>query len=359
MQLLVEIDKFLRWWADGLALVVPQRWRDRQQRLKQYLLVHVNEGEISIEHFADGSDRPANRQSISTAEDADRSRAREWFAKSHQLAALPTILRLPFDRILVKRLRYPNAVRDDLANVISFDIDRQTPFSRNDVYFDFDIVSDTDSTEHIEVDLLLIPKKEVEPLESIVHSLGLRLTAIDITGRTFESGVNMLSDRTAQEDDKSPYRLRFALFVLWMVLVALIPGKQILDAETTITQLVEQERAGLAAVRPLNKLREEHARLIDKLSFFDQLQSKHVAALDLLNEVTHLLSDTTWIRRFDLKNDTLILQGESNNAAEIPGVLEASPSFSSPEFSSPVTRNNATGSDRFQIVVAVDASERR
>ncbi len=357
MRLLDNIDKFLCWWAEGLALIVPKRWRDRQQRLKQYLLLSVSDDQILVEHYEDGSERPTDRRTISITDDADRGRTREWLAKPHQLSALSAVLRLPFERILVKRLRYPKSVRDELASVVSFDIDRQTPFSIDDVYFDFDDVTSATGAEHIDVDLLLVPKREVEPLESIVRNIGLRLTTIDIEGRTFETGVNLLPDQPAQKNEQSPYRLRFALFVLWMILVAFIPGKQIRDAETTIAQLEKQERTGVVAARPLNALRAEHARLLDKFSFFNQLQTSHVAALDVLNDVTQLLSDTTWIRRFDLKDGTLMLQGESSNASEIPGILEASPRFSAPKFSSPVTRNNATGDDRFQIAVSVGAGD--
>jgi general secretion pathway protein L len=148
------------------------------------------------------------------------------------------------------------------------------------------------------------------------------------------------------------------LFALWMMLVALIPGKQIFDSETTIERLEAQERTSVDAVRSLNEIRGEHARLIAKLNFFNQLEAEHVATMDLLNEVTTLLSDNTWVKRFDLKNDKLTIQGESNKASEIPGILEGSTIFSAPKFSSPVTRNNATGHDRFQIVVTIDSSAR-
>lgn len=359
-RLLDEIDKFLSWWADGLSLIVPERWRNRRQRLKRYLLLHLDDDEVVVEHFEQSAEVPATRRSIPIRDGADQSLAREWFLKSPQLLTLPTILRLAPSRVLVKRLRYPSTVRDDLKNVISFDIDRQTPFSREDVYFAFDDVTTNDKSEHRDVDLFLIPKVDLESIESILNRLGLRPTIMDIEGRTFfQTGVNLLPDQAVQNHEAPPHRLRFALFVLWMILVALIPGKQIIDSEVIINHLENQERTGIAAVRPLNKLKEDHARLVEKLNFFDELETEHIRAIDVLNEVTQLLSNNTWIRRFDLKNGTLTLHGESNNAAEIPGILEASERFEAPKYSSPVTRNNATGSDRFQIIVTIDTSDRR
>ncbi len=357
--MLSEFDKFLRWWAEGLSLIVPKRWRDRRQQLKQYLLLYLTEHELVIEHHHGGTGKALERRSLSLSEGANQNLARDWLAKSPQLLALPTILRLAPESVLVKRLRYPTAVRDDLKNVIAFDIDRQTPFAREDVYFDIDDVTNDNNAKHLQVDLIVVPKKDLEPLNSILSAVGLRLSVIDVANRTFvESRVNLLPNQEIWRNNSPRYRLRFALFFLWMTLIALIPGKQILETEATIKLLERQERSGIAGVKSLNELRQEHARLTAKLSFFDQSEARHIATTGILLEVTRLLSDDTWVRRFDFKNDTLTLQGESTKASEIPAVLEGSPIFSAPKFSSPVTRNNATGNDRFQIVVSVEPGGR-
>jgi len=351
-----KFDNFLQWWADGLAQIAPTRSHARRKQFKQHLLLHFDDDEILIEHFAGVGDEATTRHSISIGNEPDKRDAREWLARSPEMLVLPTVLRLQSHRILVKRLRYPTTVRADLRNVISFDIDRQTPFSRKDVYFDFHEIATRDTSTHIEVDLFLIPKKEIQPLESIVKELGLKLTAIDTVGPAFESGVNLLPVQRENKRNQSPRRVWFALFILWLSLVTLIPIKKILDSNAAISRLEKQEEIGNATIQPLKELQGRYALLVKKSDFLNQLSSKHAGALDLLSEVTNLLSDNTWIRRFEFKNGTLRLQGESTNASEILGILEGSPRFSSPTFSSPVTRNNSNGSDRFQIAVSVATS---
>ncbi|HCU90360.1 MAG TPA: hypothetical protein DGR97_10465, partial [Gammaproteobacteria bacterium] len=346
--LLDKFDNFLQWWADGLAQIVPTSWGSRHKQLKQHLLLHYNEKELLIEHFAQVADEATTRHLISTYDESDKKNVQEWLAKSPELSTLPTILRLQSDRILVKRLRYPAAARADLRNVISYDINRQTPFSREDVYFDFEEIATKDASAHIEVDLFLIPKKELEPLESTIKALELRLTAIDISGPTSVSGVNLLPIQSEKKCNQPPYRIWFGLFILWLSLITLIPVKLILDSNATIIHLEQQQKNGITTIQPLKELRDRYAKHVNKSKFLNHLRSKHIGALDLLGEITNLLSDNTWIRRFEFKNGTLRLQGESTNASEILGILDGSPRFSSPTFSSPVTRNNSNGSDRFK-----------
>ena len=351
-----EFDKFLHWWAEGLALAVPQRWRERQQRFKQYLLVHGEGDQITVEHYHQGTARPLATHLVSMHDPIGQHTIGEWLAKDPRLGTLPVILRLAANSILVKRLRYPAAVQDDLATVIAFDIDRQTPFSREDVYFDHAKVDLDHLAEHVEIDLLVVPKREVEPIEAMLEGVGLQLSIIDVADRTFfDQRTNLLPEPKALRSNRPPYRRRFALFMLWMVLIAMIPGKQLIDARSTISHLEEEERNARATVHSFNEIQDQHRRIVSKLNFFHQLEAKHTPAIDLIEEISRLLGDNTWIQRFDLKEGTLTLQGESDKASEIPGILEDSATFSSPRFSSPVTRNNTSGRDRFQVVATVDA----
>ena len=354
IHLLDKFDNFLRWWSDGLTLIVPQRWRERQQRIKEYLVVRRDNDQIVIEHCQPETNNSTTRHVVSINDSTDHKRARERLKNSPRLKMLPVILRLTPDSVLVKRVRYPATVRDDLRHIIAFDIDRQTPFARDDVYFDYSEISGPETDKHIEIDLVVVPKRVTEASASVLDSIGLRLSIIDITDRTFfDRQINLLPNPEIWRNGHRPYRTRLALFIVWLTIIVLIPGKQLLDTSNTIERLEADEGVARTAVRGLNELRDQHTRLVGKFNFFRQIDTEHSRTIELLHEITLLLSDNTWIRRFDLKNGTLTLQGESDNASDIPGILEGSELFSSPRFSSPVTRNNATGKDRFQIVVAV------
>jgi len=351
----VDFDSFLQWWGDGLSLAT--RLRGRQPRFKQHLLVRTDGDSLTIEHYRSGSDAPLSRHSVATGESSGLQRIDSWLGQHPEFRSLPVIVRLEAGDVLVKRLRYPKAASGNLHTIIGYDIDRQTPFARDDVYFDFVQHEPVDDSDHIAVDLLVGPKREIEPLETLLRDHALRLSVIDTENRTYEDGVNLAPESSTWKEDRAHYRLRFTLFMIWMILIGAIPAKQVFDTGRTIKRLEAQERSALADIRDLNGIREAYQRIVEKRDFVARREAQRIPVVALLNELTKLLPDGTWIQRFDLKNELITLTGESDQASEIPGIVASSQWFTAPRFSSPVTRNNLTGNDRFQIVFSIDAEQ--
>lgn len=355
-RLLDELDKFLLWWARGLGLLIPARWRERLDQPKTFVLLQRNDADLEIEIYRDGSAKPAARYDVSASDTSAHASIRQQLASFAAPNAPPVILRLRDDEVLQKRLRYPRTVHKDLANVVAFDIDRQTPFAREDAYFDYALVEDESSSEHIALDLFVVPRNTLTGLDPLFSAIGLKPNIIDVTRATFfENATNLLPAAPAAHSNQPKYRLQFALFFLWLLLIAFVPGKQALEARATIEALSEREANARNAVKDINALRQKHAASAKKSAFFDTLETQRVSVIAMLDEVTRLLGDDTWIRRFDFKDGKLNLHGESSRASEIPGILEGSSMFAAPQFSSPVTRNNATGKDRFQLKVTVNS----
>lgn len=354
LPLRIELETFLIWWAEGLALALPRSWRERCSTVRRYLLVRELGEEVVFESIESKQNEPAARMSVPAIGDWDRAALLTWLHE-HELTGGPVIVRTATNRVLEKRVRYPAAKETDLYNIISFDIERQTPFSRNDVYFGYVRRDDPQSGGHTDLDLIVLPKRDIEELLRKVRTLDLEPAVLDVDGRDFfEHAVNLLSQQSDPLNLRPNYALRFALLFLWLGLIGLVPVKQAYDTNHVAEKLERQERKALAEVRALNDLRDEYNRLREKRMFFRNLVREHTSSLQLLNELTETLDDETWIQRFDFKNDRVTLQGESSNASDLPSVIGASNQFSAPRFSSPVTRNNASGLDRFQLTVQVE-----
>lgn len=352
-----ELRQFLTWWADGLALALPRRWCDPKARINRYLCVRQIDDAVVAE-LVNARDGKAESR-VDLDPEQDPARVHNWLDQLGERAALPVILRIPRERVLVKRLRYPAAAADDLREVIAFEIERQTPFQRSEIYFDAVRAAQAPAKTQITVDLLVIPKRDLAPAMTAVRAFNLELAAIDVEGMSYvDTGVNLLPASESTVSLRPNYALRFALFITWLVLIGFIPARQVHDTQREIARLEQMERRALAAARDVNTLREEYDHLASKRSFLRQLERKHASSLQLLNDLTVTLSDDTWIQRFDLRNGQLTLQGESARATELPNILEASARFSAPRFSSPVTRNNSSGLDRFQLMLTVQAGER-
>ena len=75
-----------------------------------------------------------------------------------------------------------------------------------------------------------------------------------------------------------------------------------------------------------------------------------VAVLDTLSK---LIKDDTWLAYAQYASGQLQMQGESPAASTLISVLEASDIFANAKFVSPVTRDNVTKMERFQITVDI------
>lgn len=357
--LTIELQKFLAWWAEGLALALPLHWRGAKRKIERYLLVVSTPTGAELELVEPPSTVGRRRLPLPDAK-RDAGRVREWLDATPRLDSIPVVVRVPRDRALIKRVRYPAASDSELRNLISFDIERQTPFQRGEIYYDFVRRESPAAPTESVVDLIVVPKKDLDPLLQRVAALGLEVTAADCDTLTYgDANVNLLPSAAGGAPLRPSYGSRFALFILWMALIGFIPGKQVYEAGREIDRLETRERDALAAIRDINVLREEYNRLTARQAFFQRIEREHVSSLRLLSDLTQTLDDDTWLQSFDLKNGQVTLQGESGKASELPNILEASERFSAPRFSSPVTRNSASGLDRFQLQLTIEFGDTR
>ena len=75
--------------------------------------------------------------------------------------------------------------------------------------------------------------------------------------------------------------------------------------------------------------------------------------VELIDEISRILPDHTWIARLDLSDDELQIQGQSSASSSLIGIIESSPWFENARFGSPVVQIAGTETDRFHITATV------
>ena len=87
------------------------------------------------------------------------------------------------------------------------------------------------------------------------------------------------------------------------------------------------------------------------------LQSR-TSMISLLEQTTRLLPDHTWLVSLQVANDRMTLEGRSLEATSLVTLLNDAPGLSDARFNAPVTRDPATGADRFRLGAAIDRPAR-
>ena len=263
----------------------------------------------------------------------------------------PLTIGMPAAPVLRKRLSLPLAARANLEGLLGFEIDRETPFASDEVYWTYELERGPPAHGRIGVELIMVPRAVVDPVLAAARRAGLDPVAVAASlGAESWTAIRLANGSRMHHLGRrqSLVALASAACVLGAVAAVLPFIRQQLDfagAETALAALTVQAQEA-AALR----------QLIDRASaaaeFLASERGRTGSALAALAAVTRALPDTTYLTAFSLRGGRLTLTGLSPGAAGLVSSLAGSPAFRDPAFASPVVQSEG-GLELFTITVAL------
>jgi general secretion pathway protein L len=328
-------------WRRQLGTCLPQTLRNLLLGRDQRLLVSPQGGEARIDLAEDDVRRPLGDLPLVGGGTLPQSPGR--LAGQHQR----TVILLPADQVLQRSLSFPPQVRENLQQVIRYEVDRLSPFQAEQVFFDVRLSGTSRRGDRILVELALCRRDRVEP-----WLRRLRQTGSPVDQVTWEDAwpkANLLPPGERPRRGTGGWRLTFALLLLALAL----------GAAALITPLWQRGQVLDALQKELGRVRDE-AQAVDKArTDLERARQGSVAVLqrkaeqprmiDLLRELTVRLPDGTWIQNLNLDKGEVQLRGESTQATALIALLEKSDGVRGVSFASPVTQVAQTGAERFNI----------
>ena len=345
------IRGFVSWWFGELASLVPVRVRRLFNRKVDTVVVQLEGSEVVIGRRS--GDRFTEIARVDTAglgsEEERKAIAR--LVRKFSLRRLNVAVRIPAEQTLQKTVRLPLAAEENLRQVLGFELERHTPFSRDEVYFDFSVSKRDAAAQQIEIDLTVAPREVVDEAIERAAGWGLEADVVDVASGKPGAGadVNLLAERQLGERPSSSNALNVTLAVAAVALsvtAVYIPlARYERDAAALQRMVAEARSQAETAVR----LREEIDGLVGNRRFLIDRKRQTPAITAILDELTRLIPDDTWLFRLQLKADSVALAGYSPAASALLGALEASPILQKTRFGSPVTQDPRIGLDRFNL----------
>jgi len=126
--------------------------------------------------------------------------------------------------------------------------------------------------------------------------------------------------------------------------------------------VAEAELNGLiaAAETEVGQVRSMIAARNLKIAQLSAVRDEKKAAVPLvriLEEMSHVIPDSTWLTDIEVDGDTVTFTGFSASAAALISVLEASPLFRSPTFNAPIVRVTNQQGERFTINMTIESAD--
>jgi general secretion pathway protein L len=114
-----------------------------------------------------------------------------------------------------------------------------------------------------------------------------------------------------------------------------------------------QVQAAAAEARSGAELRQNLEKMADASRFLVEKKASDILTVELIDEISRILPDHTWITRLNLSSTELQVQGQSSASASLIAIIESSPYFEDVRFASPVVQIQGTNNDRFHIAASV------
>jgi len=349
---------WLSWWSRGLAAWLPARWRAALGLGRDRLLLSQDarpEGIDTLQVRLQTGDgiggdavRDIGRMPAGETLGIDSDPLASVLAPS--IVDLPRWLVLPGSAGLRRRMTLPAAAAERLRDVVSFEIDRQTPFTAESAAFDARILGRRASDGQLDVELVAVPLTALQPRLDALGGVASTLAGVDLAdaGGT-PLGVNLLPPamRRHRADPWATWHWVFGV----VALLALGFGLwQVLDNRRSAADRFEAEvNAQTAKARTTAQRRQQLVDAVDGQTYLDQMRRGRPSAIEVLDELSRRLPDTTYLEKVAIENDKLTLIGLSSEASGLVAKLEGSKLWRAPALAGALQSDPRSGKDRFTL----------
>ena len=340
------LRKFLQWWVEQLAGLVPRNLRWFGSSARETLLVTpvralATSDEVVIEHRRNGRETLVGRFRLDGSVPQELS----------PLANTPATLRVGKADVLSKMLSLPIAARGDLKQALGFEMDRETPFSAGELYWTYRIEGIDREQKRLAVRLLLTPKAAAaEFLRAFCH-IGIVPTHAEVADGADAGSVLPLVEDSYLKNPRSPM-LKLAVGACVALSSAAIVTPFVRQS-IALTEYDNRIAVLRTAVAQAQKVRREIEQISASADLIQDERRKFGIPLEIIAAVTRTLPDDTYLAELSLRQRKLTLNGRSSAAAKLIERLTDASGFRNVSFAAPVTRLNDLHVDFFTIAMEV------
>lgn len=345
-----RFQAFWTWWIAELIALLPSNLQSSLSLQNQRDFVELDDDVFIVRRGSINGTRELARTRLAAAEQSDIE---------IPAGAKETVLLLPTDKVLVRSMTLPLAAEENLREVLSFEMDRQTPFSSDQVYYDCIVTSRNTSRKKLSVEVVLTPRKIVDTFLDRLSASGI---SADILSTRDSSGtamlpINLLPRRKRSSSKKVVRRLNVLLAAMAVLLFITAVSLPLLHKRQAVRELEPQLIEAMAKADSVNELRQQVERLVAGSGYLVRKKQTEISILQIMNELTRALPDHTSITRLDISNSEVQLQGRSSSSATLISLLERSPVLKNVRFRSPVIQIPSTEEERFHLSAEIEEEQ--
>ena len=349
-----------RWWIRELAGLVPEGVRLSLSGRGERLLLAIDaSGAAQLVHAAGG-----RRETLGSLDGTPGAIAamRAVLAQPRwrRLAAAGAVsIELPAALALRTETTLPVAAEGSLREVLSFDLDRRTPFKSADVYFDGRVLARDTKAGVLRVDLAVVAREWVDDALAAARELGLSPERVELRDA---DAAEPLPHNLVPPPRRPPRRRTGDLVIAGLAAMTMLLGVAALGipvyrahaaAGALAGEVAEAKRAAAATAAVQKEI--EAAR--QEVSMLAERKRRQPTVSETLLVLTRLLPDDAWLSDLRISGAELQLLGVAASASDLIGLLDRSKRFTDANFRASLMLDARLNRERFSIGARIAPAE--
>ncbi|MBS0571396.1 MAG: PilN domain-containing protein [Proteobacteria bacterium] len=348
------LPRYFAWWGHELVSLLPERWRALLAERADALLLDAAGREMVVwRQTAQGSTELGR---VNLDEPAEAQKAA--FARLRSALDAPDLRRIyciDGARTLRRVVSLPAAAEDNLRQVLTFEMDRQTPFKADQVYFDYRVAPHAASERNVHVELTVVPRAQLDAELGAIAGSAPMLDAVDcwsdVRGGS-RLGLNLLPAERRYARKNLRLRLNLGLAAAATVLLATCMLLWLDNRASALVAMQADVAKAQTDARQVSQLRKTLQNTVDSANFLGRKKRDTPLMVDLLEDLSRRLPDDTYLERLNVDDkDKIELQGLSDDASKLIGLLNQSTLLANPGVQGTIQPDPRTKKDRFNITL--------
>jgi len=145
--------------------------------------------------------------------------------------------------------------------------------------------------------------------------------------------------------------LMYGGIIFFLVCLMVLPISKLAGQSRHLTKIERQIEGMSQETEELTTLRQESARMINRLETMAEMKNEYPSAVNILAELTEAVPETGWVQSLRMSGHEVTIEGEAESATSVLEAVENSPGFHEVEFRSSVSRSG--NMERFTLVAKV------
>ena len=340
--------QFFGWWVEELKQALPEPWQEKLQHAMRRLTLEVRNGSLVL--AVDENRQLTELGELPASPDKGLQKQQvEDLVDHNDMSEAPRNLLIDAGRFLVKEISLPMAAEPNLRQVLTFEMDRQTPFKASGVYFDWKILERGGAGGQLTLMLYVIPRAEVDNNVEALGDLGKQLSGIDIREEDKTLGVNLLPQEQRHRVVNRKARTNFVLAGAVVLLLAVTMTFSLYLRKHQVTELENAIADVRGEANQVARIRSQIEGASEAAGFLATRRAESPLAVELLADVTRILPDDTYLDRLVINKSSVQMQGKSQNAQRLIELVNESAYLEAASFRGSTRLDARTGLEIFEI----------